>query len=146
PSTRRRRNTWSVPARKCSVSAAAARLDSAFGSCCPPESILAKALTPSAAPATSASTLATSTQRARRTMNLPRLSNIWCPSDRTCLHVTTLQALTCHRMCTGVNIKGVTTTAKTRRYHHGDLRNALVRAAAELAETGGPEAVTVRAA
>ncbi|MEV0029151.1 TetR/AcrR family transcriptional regulator [Nocardia sp. NPDC050793] len=31
-------------------------------------------------------------------------------------------------------------------YHHGDLRNALVRAAAELAETGGPEAVTVRAA
>ncbi|HLS78568.1 MAG TPA: TetR/AcrR family transcriptional regulator [Nocardia sp.] len=40
----------------------------------------------------------------------------------------------------------MTTTAKTRRYHHGDLRNALVRAAAELAETGGPEAVTVRAA
>ncbi|MEV4124792.1 TetR/AcrR family transcriptional regulator [Nocardia sp. NPDC049707] len=32
------------------------------------------------------------------------------------------------------------------RYHHGDLRNALVRAAAELAESGGPEAVTVRAA
>ncbi|MEV0298382.1 TetR/AcrR family transcriptional regulator [Nocardia sp. NPDC050710] len=31
-------------------------------------------------------------------------------------------------------------------YHHGDLRNALVRAAAELAETGGPDAVTVRAA
>ncbi|MEV0337528.1 TetR/AcrR family transcriptional regulator [Nocardia sp. NPDC050713] len=31
-------------------------------------------------------------------------------------------------------------------YHHGDLRNALVRAAAALAETGGPEAVTVRAA
>ncbi|MBH0778913.1 TetR/AcrR family transcriptional regulator [Nocardia bovistercoris] len=31
-------------------------------------------------------------------------------------------------------------------YHHGDLRNALVDAAAELAETGGPEAVTVRAA
>lgn len=49
-------------------------------------------------------------------------------------------------MCTGVNIESVTTTAKARRYHHGDLRNALVRAAAELAETGGPEAVTVRAA
>jgi AcrR family transcriptional regulator len=31
-------------------------------------------------------------------------------------------------------------------YHHGDLRNALVRAAAELAEAGGPGAVTVRAA
>ena len=31
------------------------------------------------------------------------------------------------------------------RYHHGDLRNALLRAAASLAETG-PEAVTIRAA
>jgi AcrR family transcriptional regulator len=31
-------------------------------------------------------------------------------------------------------------------YHHGDLRNALVRAAAELAEEGGPDAVTIRAA
>jgi AcrR family transcriptional regulator len=31
-------------------------------------------------------------------------------------------------------------------YHHGDLRNALVSAAAELAETGGPDAVTIRAA
>lgn len=31
-------------------------------------------------------------------------------------------------------------------YHHGDLRNALVGAAAELAEQGGPDAVTVRAA
>lgn len=49
-------------------------------------------------------------------------------------------------MCTGVNIDSVTTSAKSRRYHHGDLRNALVTAAAELAETGGPEAVTVRAA
>lgn len=40
------------------------------------------------------------------------------------------------------------TTAKAdrRSYHHGDLRNALVRAAAELAEGGGPEAVTIRAA
>lgn len=31
-------------------------------------------------------------------------------------------------------------------YHHGDLRNALVRASSELAEAGGPAAVTVRAA
>lgn len=31
-------------------------------------------------------------------------------------------------------------------YHHGDLRNALVRASSELAEAGGPTAVTVRAA
>jgi AcrR family transcriptional regulator len=30
-------------------------------------------------------------------------------------------------------------------YHHGDLRNALVRAGAELAEAGGPAAVTIRA-
>ncbi|WP_040793834.1 TetR/AcrR family transcriptional regulator [Nocardia higoensis] len=40
----------------------------------------------------------------------------------------------------------MTTSAKARPYHHGDLRNALVTAAAELAESGGPEAVTVRAA
>lgn len=31
-------------------------------------------------------------------------------------------------------------------YHHGDLRNALVSASAQLAEIGGPAAVTVRAA
>ena len=31
-------------------------------------------------------------------------------------------------------------------YHHGDLRNALIDAAASLASEGGPEAVTVRAA
>ncbi|GAA1573793.1 TetR/AcrR family transcriptional regulator [Kribbella sancticallisti] len=31
-------------------------------------------------------------------------------------------------------------------YHHGDLRNALISAAAELAEQGGPAAVTIRAA
>lgn len=35
--------------------------------------------------------------------------------------------------------------ARTRnRYHHGDLRNALLRAAAELAEREGPQAVTIR--
>lgn len=33
-----------------------------------------------------------------------------------------------------------------RPYHHGDLRNALIEAAARLARTGGPDAVTVRAA
>lgn len=31
-------------------------------------------------------------------------------------------------------------------YHHGDLRNALIRAGAELAEQGGPGAVGIRAA
>lgn len=60
----------------------------------------------------------------------------------------------------GVNIEVMTPTgaaprkdtqtsakpARDGRYHHGDLRNALVLAAAELAENGGPEAVTVRAA
>jgi len=56
-------------------------------------------------------------------------------------------------MCAGVNIEVMTNSeaatkrsARTGPYHHGDLRNALVHAAAELAETGGPEAVTVRAA
>jgi AcrR family transcriptional regulator len=38
------------------------------------------------------------------------------------------------------------TISQPRPYHHGDLRNALVRAAADLAESGGPEAVTIRAA
>lgn len=36
--------------------------------------------------------------------------------------------------------------ASRSRYHHGDLRNALARAAAELATTGGPDAVTIRGA
>lgn len=41
----------------------------------------------------------------------------------------------------------VTSSGRVRdTYHHGDLRNALVRAAAHLAETGGPDAVTIRAA
>jgi AcrR family transcriptional regulator len=31
-------------------------------------------------------------------------------------------------------------------YHHGDLRNALIGAAAELAQAGGPASVTIRAA
>ncbi|TDV44895.1 TetR/AcrR family transcriptional regulator [Actinophytocola oryzae] len=33
-----------------------------------------------------------------------------------------------------------------RGYHHGDLRNALIEAAAELAAKGGPRSVTIRAA
>jgi AcrR family transcriptional regulator len=49
-------------------------------------------------------------------------------------------------MCTPVNIYSVTTTTGRPTYHHGDLRNALVRAAADLAERGGPDAVTIRAA
>ncbi|HEX6361179.1 TetR/AcrR family transcriptional regulator [Actinophytocola sp.] len=38
------------------------------------------------------------------------------------------------------------TSAAKRGYHHGDLRNALIEAAAELAAKGGPESVTIRAA
>jgi AcrR family transcriptional regulator len=47
-------------------------------------------------------------------------------------------------MCATVNIAAV--TAARTSYHHGDLRNALLRAGAELAETGGPDAVTIRSA
>lgn len=39
-----------------------------------------------------------------------------------------------------------TSTPARPSYHHGDLRNALIEAGKELAATGGPEAVTVRAA
>jgi AcrR family transcriptional regulator len=50
-------------------------------------------------------------------------------------------------MWAGVNIVRVTDSAETRdSYHHGDLRNALVRAAAGLAAGGGPDAVTIRGA
>lgn len=48
-------------------------------------------------------------------------------------------------MCAGVNMFHVTTSSRTS-YHHGDLRNALARAAAELATSGGPDAVTIRGA
>lgn len=47
-------------------------------------------------------------------------------------------------MLTGVNI-GVMNSPK-RAYHHGDLRNALIATAAELAAQGGPGSVTIRAA
>ncbi|GAA1622213.1 TetR/AcrR family transcriptional regulator [Kribbella alba] len=46
-------------------------------------------------------------------------------------------------MCATVNIKLMN---GRNAYHHGDLRNALIAAAAELAEQGGPPAVTIRAA
>src|SRR4051812_4340524 len=49
-------------------------------------------------------------------------------------------------MFPGVNMYSVTTTSLRATYHHGDLRNALVDAAADLAERGGPDAVTIRAA
>jgi len=50
-------------------------------------------------------------------------------------------------MCTGVNIALMESSGPAKRgYHHGDLRNALIEAAAELAVQGGPQAVTVRAA
>lgn len=40
----------------------------------------------------------------------------------------------------------VTTARERDSYHHGDLRNALIEAAAGLAARGGPDAVTIRAA
>jgi AcrR family transcriptional regulator len=46
-------------------------------------------------------------------------------------------------MLVGVNIMAMSSRAA---YHHGDLRNALVDAASRLAERGGPDAVTIRAA
>lgn len=50
-------------------------------------------------------------------------------------------------MLAGVNIglMGIS-AAEKRAYHHGDLRNALITAAAELAQKGGPTSVTIRAA
>jgi AcrR family transcriptional regulator len=50
-------------------------------------------------------------------------------------------------MFLGVNIGLMVLSASAKRgYHHGDLRNALAEAAAQLAKDGGPESVTVRAA
>lgn len=49
-------------------------------------------------------------------------------------------------MLSSVNIHPVDSSTTKRGYHHGDLRNALVNAAAELAAKGGPGSVTVRAA
>jgi AcrR family transcriptional regulator len=50
-------------------------------------------------------------------------------------------------MLAGVNIGLMESSASGKRgYHHGDLRNALITAAAELAAKGGPDSVTIRAA
>jgi AcrR family transcriptional regulator len=50
-------------------------------------------------------------------------------------------------MFAGVNIGLMEPSATGKRgYHHGDLRNALIAAAAELAAKGGPQSVTIRAA
>jgi AcrR family transcriptional regulator len=40
----------------------------------------------------------------------------------------------------------VTPSSTRTSYHHGDLRNALAKAATELAADGGPDAVTIRGA
>jgi len=47
-------------------------------------------------------------------------------------------------MLAGVNIEHM--KSPKRAYHHGDLRNALIAAAAELAAQGGPGSVSIRAA
>lgn len=39
-----------------------------------------------------------------------------------------------------------TTSSSPRRYHHGDLRNALIDAGVELAREGGPDAIVLREA
>ena len=50
-------------------------------------------------------------------------------------------------MLAGVNICLMEPSGASKRgYHHGDLRNALIAAAAELAAKGGPGSVTIRAA
>src|SRR3954447_8718061 len=50
---------------------------------------------------------------------------------------------TCGRGCHHGPVTERAATAKTA-YHHGDLRTALVRAATELARTGGPDAIVLR--
>lgn len=45
---------------------------------------------------------------------------------------------------TATSTTGTTGTAARGRYHHGDLRRALVVAATSLAREGGPEAVVLR--
>lgn len=50
-------------------------------------------------------------------------------------------------MFAGVNIGLMVSSGSSKRaYHHGNLRNALIAAAAELAAQGGPASVTIRAA
>lgn len=55
-----------------------------------------------------------------------------------------LTALTLTPDANAVNMPSVTSTQ--RAYHHGDLRNALIDAATELAVAGGPEAIVLREA
>jgi AcrR family transcriptional regulator len=45
-----------------------------------------------------------------------------------------------------VNILCVSTSKSTDRYHHGDLRNALIAAAVGLARESGPDAIVLREA
>jgi AcrR family transcriptional regulator len=51
-----------------------------------------------------------------------------------------------HDVCVCQHVSVTTSASSRTTYHHGDLRNALVRAASDLAERGGPDAVTIRAA
>jgi AcrR family transcriptional regulator len=50
------------------------------------------------------------------------------------------------KAATGSADKGRSTRGGKSAYHHGDLRNALLEAATDLARDGGPEAVVLRAA
>jgi AcrR family transcriptional regulator len=50
------------------------------------------------------------------------------------------------KAATGSAGKGRSTRGGKSAYHHGDLRNALIEAATDLARDGGPEAVVLRAA
>src|SRR5438874_2373120 len=45
-----------------------------------------------------------------------------------------------------MNLAGSTCSGEHRGYHHGNLREALITASVELARTGGPNAVVLRAA
>lgn len=60
-----------------------------------------------------------------------------------------LTSSTLHHQVHGVNMYVVSTSSEAPRaqpYHHGDLRNALIRAAVDLARSGGPDAVVLREA
>src|ERR1700754_1696419 len=58
-----------------------------------------------------------------------------------------LVAVNLPSMLAGVNIGLMEVSGSAKRaYHHGDLRNALISAAAEPAAGGGPGSVSIRAA
>jgi AcrR family transcriptional regulator len=65
------------------------------------------------------------------------------PADHNPSYLVVTKRLILSTDVAGVNIK---TMGSRTSYHHGDLRNALIDAAARLAERGGPDAVTIRAA